>query len=91
MMSFASSNETLLEQIAFNNFAEGCTVLDRTPSARVIHNKLNKLSYSETMAKQIENAVGNAVLFEMLDKGIVKHSSEYSLQVCQTFSKSKNI
>jgi len=58
-----------LEQIVFNNFAEGCTVLDRTPSARVIHHKLNTLSYSKTMAKQIENAVGNAVLFKMLDKG----------------------
>jgi hypothetical protein len=84
------SNETLLEQIAFNNFVEGCAVLDRTLSARVIHHQLNKLGYAKTMAKQIENEVGNAVFFEMLDKGIVKHTSEYFIYKFAKHLVSKN-
>jgi hypothetical protein len=84
------SNETLLEQIAFNNFVEGCAVLDRTPSARVIHHQLNKLGYAKTMAKQIENEVGNAVFFEMLDKGIIKHTSEYFIYKFAKHLVSKN-
>lgn len=71
------SNQTLLEQIAFNNFVEGCAVLDKTPSVRVIHNQLKKLGYAKTMAKQVENEVGNAVFFEMADRGAVRHTSEY--------------
>ena len=71
------SNQTLLEQIAFNNFVEGCAVLNKTPSSRVIHHQLNKLGYAKTMAKQIENQVGNAVFYKMLNKGVVHHTSEY--------------
>ena len=71
------SNQTLLEQIAFNNFVEGCAVLNKAPSSRVIHHQLNKLGYAKTMAKQIENEVGNAVFYKMLNKGVVQHTSEY--------------
>ena len=46
------SNDTLLEQIAFNNFVQGCAVLDKAPSSRVIHWQLNRLGYAKTMAKQ---------------------------------------
>ena len=70
-------NDSLLEQIAFNNFVEGCAVLDRLPSVRVIHQQLNKLGYAKTMAKQVENEVGNRVFFDMADKGIVRNTSEY--------------
>ena len=71
------SNDTLLEQIAFNNFVQGCAVLDKAPSSRVIHWQLNRLGYAKTMAKQIENEVGNAVFYKMLNKGVVQHTSEY--------------
>jgi hypothetical protein len=54
-------NDSVLEQMAFNNFVEGCAVLDKTPSVRVIHNQLKKLGYAKTMA----------------DKGVVRHTSEY--------------
>ena len=70
-------NDSMLEQMAFNNFVEGCAVLDKTPSVRVIHNQLKKLGYAKTMAKQVENEVGNAVFFEMADRGAVRHTSEY--------------
>ena len=70
-------NDSVLEQMAFNNFVEGCAVLDKTPSVRVIHNQLKKLGYAKTMAKQVENEVGNRVFFEMADKGVVRHTSEY--------------
>lgn len=70
-------NDSMLEQIAFNNFVEGAATLDKTPSARVIHNQLKKLGYAKTMAKQVENEVGNKVFFEMAAKGIVRHTSEY--------------
>ena len=70
-------NDSLLEQMAFNNFVEGCAVLDKTPSVRVIHHQLKKLGYAKTMAKQVENEVGNKVFFEMADRGVVRHTSEY--------------
>ena len=70
-------NDSMLEQMAFNNFVEGCAVLDKTPSVRVIHHQLKKLGYAKTMAKQVENEVGNKVFFEMVDRGVVRHTSEY--------------
>ena len=70
-------NDSMLEQIAFNNFVEGAATLDKTPSSRVIHHQLKKLGYAKTMAKQVENEVGNKVFFEMAAKGIVRHTSEY--------------
>lgn len=70
-------NDSMLEQMAFNNFVEGCAVLDKTPSVRVIHHQLRKLGYAKTMAKQVENEVGNRVFFEMADKGAVRNTSEY--------------
>ena len=71
------TDESLLEQIAFNNFVQGCAVLDKAPSSRVIHWQLNKLGYAKTMAKQIENEVGNSVFYKMVDNGAVRHTSEY--------------
>jgi hypothetical protein len=71
------SNDTLLEQIAFNNFVEGTAKLNKMPSVRVIHHQLKKLGYAKTMAKQVEKSIGNAVFFDMAKKGIVKHTSEF--------------
>ena len=84
------SNDTLLEQIAFNNFVQGCAVLDKAPSSRVIHWQLNRLGYAKTMAKQIENEVGNAVFYAMKDKGVVKHTSEYFIYKFAKHLVSKN-
>ena len=70
-------NDSLLEQIAFNNFVEGCAVMDKAPSSRVIHWQLKRLGYAKTMAKQIENEVGNAVFNTMKNKGAVSNTSEY--------------
>ena len=84
------SNDTLLEQIAFNNFVQGCAVLDKAPSSRVIHWQLNRLGYAKTMAKQITNEVGNAVFYAMKDKGVVKHTSEYFIYKFAKHLVSKN-
>ena len=84
------SNQTLLEQIAFNNFVEGCAVLNKAPSSRVIHHQLKKLGYAKTMAKQIENEVGNAVFYKMLNKGVVHHTSEYFIYKFAKHLVSKN-
>ena len=70
-------NDSKLERTAFENFVEGCAVLNRMPNVRVIHHQLNKLGYAKTMAKQVENEVGNRVFFEMVDKGRVRNTSEY--------------
>lgn len=71
------TNNTLLEQIAFNNFVEGCASLNRLPSVRVIHQQLKKLGYANTMVRQVEKEVGNTVFLEMASKGILKNTSEY--------------
>ena len=70
-------NQSLVEQIAFNNFVEGTASFDRLPSPRVIHQQLNVYGYSKTLAKHCEKEVGNVVFFKMFAKGIVKHTAEY--------------
>ena len=71
------SNQTLLEQIAFSNFVEGTAHLNKTPSPRVIHHQLKKLGYAKTLVRQVEKEIGNDVFFNMANKGIVKHTSEF--------------
>jgi hypothetical protein len=73
----APFGETLLEQIAFNNYVEGTAILNKMPSVRVIHQQLKKLGYAKTMARQVEKSIGNAVFFDMAKKGIVKNTSEF--------------
>lgn len=70
-------NKSNLEEKAFENFVQGTAVLNKMPSVRVIHQQLKKLGYAKTMARQVENSVGNAVFFNMAKKGIVKNTSEY--------------
>ena len=70
-------NKSKLEEEAFENFVQGTAILNKMPSVRVIHQQLNRLGYAKTMARQVENSVGNAVFFDMAKKGIVKHTSEF--------------